>query len=39
VDVDERTISFRQEVYNAEGELVEIREKYPVDKGHQKLRL
>ena len=38
VDAREQTLSFRQEVYNEKGELVEIHEKYPIDKGHQKLR-
>jgi hypothetical protein len=37
VDRDERTISFCQEIYNESGNLVEIHEKYPVDKGHKKL--
>jgi len=38
VDTGENTIRFYQEVYNAKNELVEIHEKYPIDKGHQKLR-
>ncbi len=38
VDSNERTLGFRQEVYNEKGDLVEIHEKYPVDKGHTKLR-
>lgn len=33
----EETISFRQEIYDENGILREIHEKYPVDKGHQKL--
>lgn len=37
VDNDEDTIRFYQEVYNDKNELVEIHEKYPLDKGHQKL--
>ena len=37
VDSEEQTISFRQEIYNAAGILIEIHEKYPIDKGHQKL--
>ena len=37
VDRDERTISFYQEIYNESGNLVEIHEKYPIDKGHKKL--
>ncbi|MDX2003072.1 MAG: hypothetical protein SFW35_11605 [Chitinophagales bacterium] len=37
VNREELTISFVQEIYNASNELVEIHEKYPVDKGHIKL--
>ena len=37
VDADEITIKFWQEVYNEYNILKEIHEKYPVDKGHQKL--
>jgi len=37
VDQDEKTISFWQEIYNESGNLVEIHEKYPIDKGHKKL--
>ncbi len=29
--------SFRQEIRNEKGELVEIHEKYPEDKGHQRI--
>ena|GEM_PF-6176634 len=28
---------FYQEIYNSEGELVEIHRKYPVDTGHEKI--
>lgn len=38
VDDQERTIRFWQEIYNEEGMLMEIHEKYPFDKGHHKLR-
>jgi len=38
VDVDERTTKFYQEIYDDEGNLVEIHEKYPVDKGHRRVR-
>lgn len=34
VDAHETTVSFRQEIYDSSGALVEIHEKYPVDKGH-----
>ena len=37
VDADEKTIRFHQEIYNEKGELVEIHQKYPEDKGHQKV--
>ena len=37
VDNDENTISFHQEIYNEKGTLVEIHEKYPLDKGHTKI--
>ena len=38
VDVDENTVRFWQEIYNNQGKLVEIHEKYPVDKGHQQVQ-
>ena len=37
VDASERTIKFYQEIYDEVGRLVEVHEKYPVDKGHSKL--
>ena len=37
VDFEETTIRFWQEIYNQNGILVEIHEKYPEDKGHIKL--
>lgn len=37
VDDDEITVNFRQEIYNDRGRLVEIHEKYPIDKGHQRV--
>ena len=37
VDVEETTIKFWQEIYDEHNMLKEIHEKYPVDKGHQKL--
>lgn len=36
VDANETTVRFWQEIYDDQGKLVEIHEKYPVDKGHQK---
>jgi hypothetical protein len=37
VDASERTVRFRQEVYDSAGKLAEIHEKFPVDKGHRKV--
>jgi hypothetical protein len=35
VDAEEETIRFWQEIYDKGGRLVEIHEKYPLDKGHK----
>jgi hypothetical protein len=37
VNYQEVTLSFRQEIYNETGILVEVHEKYPIDKGHIKI--
>ena len=37
VGADEITVSFWQEIYDETGKLIEIHEKFPVDKGHQKV--
>ena len=37
VDGEERTLRFWQEIYDETGNLVEVHEKYPVDKGHRKV--
>ena len=37
VDAQEITLLFWQEIYDDQGKLVEIHEKYPVDRGHQKV--
>jgi hypothetical protein len=37
VDANEQTLSFVQQVYDAQGRLVAIHEKYPVDRGHKRL--
>jgi hypothetical protein len=37
VDAQETTLLFWQEIYDDQGKLVEIHEKYPVDRGHQKV--
>jgi hypothetical protein len=37
VDASENTVKFYQEIYDQDGRLVEIHEKYPIDKGHSKV--
>ena len=37
VNSQEITVRFWQEIYDEEDNLIEIHEKYPVDKGHQKV--
>ena len=37
VDASEGTVRFWQEIYDETDRLVEIHEKFPVDKGHQKM--
>ena len=37
VDANETTTRFWQEVYDDAGRLVEVHEKFPVDKGHRKV--
>ena len=37
VDASETTLRFWQEIYDEQNRLVEIHEKYPVDKSHQKV--
>jgi hypothetical protein len=37
VDAQEEPVRFWQEIYDEQGKLVELHEKYPVDKGHQKV--
>ncbi len=37
VDAQETTLLFWQEIYDDRGNLMEIHEKYPVDRGHQKV--
>lgn len=37
VDVNEQTTKFYQEIYNSEGILIEVHEKFPFDRGHQKV--
>ena len=35
VDMNERTVRLVQEIYNAEGRLIERYQKFPVDTGHE----
>ena len=37
VDAFEFTLRFYQEIFDNFGQLVEVHEKYPVDKGHEKI--
>jgi hypothetical protein len=37
VDSEETTVRFCQEIYEDQGALVEVHEKYPVDTGHKKV--
>ena len=37
VNLTEETLRFCQEIYDNNGKLVEIHEKYPDDKGHKKV--
>ncbi len=37
VDAKEATLRFWQEIFEDQGKLVETHEKFPVDKGHQKV--
>jgi hypothetical protein len=38
VDAEENTVAFYQEIRDDAGEIVEVHEKFPVDKGHRRLR-
>lgn len=37
VDGSETTVRFWQEIFDEQGRLVEVHEKYPMDKGHRKV--
>ncbi|MBI5755624.1 MAG: hypothetical protein HZA12_01750, partial [Nitrospirae bacterium] len=37
VDAMEETVKFYQEIYDENGDLTEVHEKFPVDKGHRKI--
>lgn len=38
VDAYEERVKFWQEIFDEQGSLTEMHEKYPVDKGHKKLK-
>ncbi len=38
VDAMEETLKFYQEVYDGNDNLIEIHEKFPMDKGHRKVK-
>ncbi len=38
VDASEKTMKFYQEIYDENDRLIEIHEKYPVDKGHTRVK-
>jgi len=38
VDGREETVKFYQEVYDGNSNLIEIHEKFPIDKGHRKIK-
>lgn len=38
VDASEDTVKFYQEIYDDQDNLVEVHEKFPVDKGHRKIK-
>lgn len=37
VNADESTVRFYQEVFDGDGRLREVHEKYPVDRGHRRV--
>jgi hypothetical protein len=37
VDANEDTVRFAQEIYDRDGRLVSVHEKFPVDLGHQRM--
>lgn len=38
VDESEETTEFFQEIYDDKGNLIEVHEKFPADKGHKKVK-
>ncbi|CAN5192173.1 hypothetical protein BH09BAC1_BH09BAC1_27300 [soil metagenome] len=37
VDANEITLTFLQEIYNTQGQLIEVHIKFPIDEGHKKV--
>jgi hypothetical protein len=37
VDANEITLAFWQEIFDKDGNMIEMHEKYPIDKGHKKI--
>ena len=37
VNANEQTVRFWQDIYDAEGSLMEVHQKYPVDLGHKQI--
>jgi len=37
VDSSEQAVRFYQEIYDSEERLVEVHEKYPIDRGHRQV--
>jgi len=37
VDATEKTTRFTQHIFNADGKLIEVHEKFPIDLGHKRL--
>jgi hypothetical protein len=38
VDTNEESVKFYQEIFDDRGNLIEIHEKYPVDRGHRRIK-
>ncbi len=38
VNAQEETVKFYQEIYDSKGNLIEVHEKFPEDKGHKQIK-
>lgn len=38
VNVNEETVKFFQEIYDGNNNFIEVHEKFPIDKGHRKIK-